>query len=285
MRIEKALEKYLKSNTRVTSTSTVNHYHVTLRQYQVVCGRSLRHLTDDNLAAFMRWVLSEGSSPATVNQKRDYICAFWRWCAKRGYVRRWPTVQAIPEPERVPEAWTLEQLEQLFAACRRQNGSICGIPAGDWWYSIHLWWYYTGERVCASLSVRWDHYDGSTILVPAECRKGGQKAMVYEMLPQMARTLEEISQPQRDLIWPWEQHIATFYNHYHRLLENADLPYRRWKSGPQKMRRSYASHLEAAGGNATLGLRHSRSSLTRKSYIDPRIAKGKNQSELLPRVG
>ena len=45
-----------------------------------------------------------------------------------------------------------------------------------------------------------------------------------------------------------------------------------------------ANSSEAAGGDATKGLRHSSSSLTRKSYIDPRIAKEKNQSVLLPIV-
>jgi hypothetical protein len=40
---------------------------------------------------------------------------------------------------------------------------------------------------------------------------------------------------------------------------------------PQKMRRSHASHLKAAGGDATASLMHESDSTTRKSYLDPSI--------------
>lgn len=285
MRIKAALERYLATNMRVTSKSTLKHYHVTLEQYQRVAGKNLRHLSDENLARFMRWLGDNGRAPATVNQKRNYVCAFWRWCAKKNLVRRWPTVAPVKEPERIPEAWTMNQLSQLFSACKCQTGYLSGVPASRWWHSLHLWWYYTGERVCASLAARWTNYDGTQILIPAEARKGGCKTMVYQLVPDLRVAIERIRRPERELIWPWEKHIASFYNAYHRLLRDADLPYQRWKSGPQKMRRSYASHLEAAGGDATLGLRHSKSSITRDSYLDPRIATAKNQSELLPKVG
>jgi hypothetical protein len=38
------------------------------------------------------------------------------------------------------------------------------------------------------------------------------------------------------------------------------------------MRRSFASHLHAAGGDATKALHHSTRSVTINHYIDPRIA-------------
>lgn len=284
MRIDKALKLYLAHNTRVTSESTLNHYHITMRQYQALCGTRLRHLNDDNLVRFMRWLKDSGRAPATVNQKRDYVCAFWRWLAKRGYVRRWPTVAAIREPEVIPEAWTIGQLDKILDACGAQTGLVDGVQAAAWWTSIHLFWFYHGERLSATLSALWKDYDGRTLLIPAHVRKGGQKAMLYQLIPQVQEAIERIRHPERELIWPWTP--CDFHYHYNRrILKTAGLIRTRGKSGPHKMRRSFASHLEAAGGDACKALKQSKSSLTRKSYIDPRIAKPVNQSTLLPRVG
>lgn len=94
--------------------------------------------------------------------------------------------------------------------------------------------------------------------------------------------LERIREPARDLIFPWRLHRSTFYHHYRRLIERAGLSYTR--SGPQKMRRSFASHLEAAGGNATAALQHCNRSVTLKSYIDPRIVRPEAAWRKLPKI-
>lgn len=281
------LVKYLAQNTRVTSNSTLKHYRVTFAQFSQFLGHStkLRDLTDENLAAFMQHLRQQGRAIPTVNQKRNYICAFWRWLAKKNLVKQWPTIKPYPEPEQIPAAWFLSELQRIFRACKSQRGTIEGVNAAGWWYSIHLFWYFHGERLSATLAAKWSDYDGSTLLIPAEVRKGGTKAILYDLVPQVSAAIDRIRRPTRELIWPIKPGSCFWYQYRTRILRTAGLPYVPWKSGPQKMRRSYASHLEAAGGNATLGLRHSRSSLTRKSYIDPRIAKEKNQSELLPRVG
>ena len=286
-RVSQHLTHYLAQNTRATSVSTLKHYRVTFKQFDTFLQRRarLRDLTDENLAAFMRYICDKGRAVPTVNQKRHYICAFWRWCAKTGLVKRWPTVHAMPEPELIPDAWSLRDLARIFHSCKSQRGVIEGVNAANWWYSIHLFWYYHGERLGASLSAKWSDYDGETLLIPAANRKGRQKAMIYQLVPDVMREINKIRHPRRELIWPWKPGRCFWYQYRWRIIETAGVPYIRGKSGPQKMRRSYASHLEAAGGDATLGLRHSRSSLTRQSYIDPRIAKERNQSILLPKVG
>ena len=47
------------------------------------------------------------------------------------------------------------------------------------------------------------------------------------------------------------------------------------------MRRSFATHLEAAGGNATQALHHSARSLTERSYLDPVLIDTTTPNELL----
>ena len=73
----------------------------------------------------------------------------------------------------------------------------------------------------------------------------------------------------------------TFYRHYKKLLKLAGLPYVPHKSGLQKVRRTFASHIEANGGNATAALAHTARRTTEKSYIDPRIAKEPAHNDVL----
>ena len=47
------------------------------------------------------------------------------------------------------------------------------------------------------------------------------------------------------------------------------------------MRRTFASHLEAAGGNATDALQHSSRAVTEKSYLDLRVVKREAPNKLL----
>ena len=62
----------------------------------------------------------------------------------------------------------------------------------------------------------------------------------------------------------WKSDQVTFYNHYKKLLELAGLPYVPHKSGLQKVRRTFASHNEAAGGNSTQALSHTSRRVTEK---------------------
>ena len=129
--IDSALTDYLAVNTRVTSDSTRKHYDITFRQFDQFLGRRarLRDLTDDHLAGFMCHLLDRGRAIPTVNQKRHYVCAFWRWCARKNRVSFWPTVQPLIEPETFPDAWTLDELGRIFAACKDQEVLSYGCVA------------------------------------------------------------------------------------------------------------------------------------------------------------
>ena len=102
--------------------------------------------------------------------------------------------------------------------------------------------------------------------------------------PAVVESIEQIREPERELIWPFDQHISSFYQRYRKLTKMAGLQYTPWKTGPHRMRKSFASYLEAAGGDACKALKHTKLSITEGSYIDPRIAKPRNYSILLPKV-
>ena len=74
------------------------------------------------------------------------------------------------------------------------------------------------------------------------------------------------------MIFPGEKDPSRFYIRYKKLVLAAGLTYERGKTGPQKIRRSFASYIAAEGGDPTAALRHSDTRVTIESYIDPTIA-------------
>lgn len=69
-----------------------------------------------------------------------------------------------------------------------------------------------------------------------------------------------------------------------KLLKLAGLPVSR-HSKTQKMRRTFASHLEASGGDATKALLHDDRGTTARHYIDPAVVGAAPAWRSLPDVG
>ncbi len=81
--------------------------------------------------------------------------------------------------------------------------------------------------------------------------------------------LSQIRLPQRDLVFPWDRAQNYLWKVYGKIRKKAGLPAGR-RDSFHRLRRSVASHMEAAGGNATDQLRHSGRRVT-EAYLDPRI--------------
>jgi integrase len=275
----------LPAKLKIASFKTSMKYEATIRSFGRFLGHvaTLDDLTDENLGRWMRSIRENGRAARTANGYRSKLIALWSWCAKKRIVENFPTVEKMPEPLTLPCAWTSDQLHSLFAACSEITGSIAGIPAPDWWRAFHLVAWNSGERTGALLGLRWDMLNLGTgqLAVPAEFRKGGRKPMLYHLKPATLAALLVIDTPERELIFPFPFQRGSFYGRYRRLLKTAGLPYVRYKSAMQKMRRSFATHLEAAGGNATEALSHSLRSITTDSYLDPRLIERTPANELL----
>lgn len=105
----------------------------------------------------------------------------------------------------------------------------------------------------------------------------------YYLRPQVVAALEAIRAPRRELVFAWPFCLGTFYNRFERLLIAAELPRGR-HCKLQGLRRSFASYLEAAGGDATRALAHTNRRTTIRSYIDPTITTRRPDCELLPTI-
>lgn len=271
MTLRSCLKQY--ANLKPLDPKTISHYELAICRFAEYVGHEPRiaDLTDDAMRGFMAWTVSRRSA-TTANDRRKCLLALWTFCAKRGLLLKWPTVPKMPEPKRIPRAWTRDQLLALIKSCQEAKGRIGKVLAKDWWLAFHLTAWDTAERTRALLSLRWDwlDMDRGILYAPAEARKGKRKDALYQLMPDTVEALRAIRANKSQIIFAGLGHHSAFYKRYEVILRRAGLPSDR-SCKPQKMRRSHASHLKAAGGDPTASLMHESDSTTRVSYLDPSI--------------
>jgi len=262
---------------------TIQHEHTKL-QYRFAINNLGEYLgripivydlTDDNVVGMMAHLRQKGLAPRTINERRSRLHALWTWLAKRGHVRLFPTTEPLPEPKRIPRAWSREQLQALFESIEQEDLPVGPIPGPLWWGAFIAVAWNTGERKSALLAIQWQHVELETreIYIPAEDRKGGSKAadMVYQLWTETVEVLKRLPRV-GPLVFPWQKNRTTIYNRYRRILQRAKLPCDR-RSLFHRIRVSHASWVKALGGNATDSLGHSSPETTRRHYEDPRICR------------
>jgi integrase len=266
-------KRYFLLNTKIRNEHTRTQYRIALRNLSDALGAppKLEDLCDDSVALMMRGLLDKGLATPTINGRRDCIHSLWTWLAKRGHVAVWPTTPALDEPQRTPRAWSEKQLRALFNAAALERGTKRGIPKWQWWTLLLSLLWDTSERIGAILECRWEHvdFDSRWLHVPAECRKGRKKDMAYLLSPETVAELRMMRRRSPEFLLPPIYNYAYLWQAYERLLKTAGLPVDR-KSKFHRIRRSVASHFEAAGGDAQRMMGHSSRAIT-EGYIDPSI--------------
>lgn len=246
---------------------------------------TLEDLNDENVSKFLAQ-RAKDTSPANANKCRNHILPLWRLACRKGLIQIWPDVPKLSTPRRIPQAWTVRQIDALFGACKSLRGKIDGLPAARLMTCFHWLLWNTAERKGATVAIEFMDLDldERTLHIPAEKRKGQKSDAFYQLWPETVNAIRLIQSPSRQYLFPELFRTNKLYYHYRKLLASANLPVGRF-SGPHRMRRSFASHLEAAGGDASKALGHSSRKITEDSYIDPRIAKKFDPSSLLWRPG
>lgn len=272
---------YFKLNTRIRDEKTRRHYRFAIGNLSRILGRRprLNDLTDDNVSAVMMDLLERGRCTRTANERRDRLNALWTWLAKRGMVKTFPTNVGLIEPERVPVGWLEEEIPLLMAAFNQETKELDGVPAPAWWKTLHMAMWNSSERIGALIQCQWKHLRKPWLVIPAELRKGKRADKAYRLSDETLEAIESIRNPKRKLIWPWPHHWTYLWIRYKIIRERAGLPTDRYSSF-HRMRKTVASHFEAAGGNATQLLGHSSRKQTMK-YLDPRITGEKQAADVL----
>ena len=122
-------------------------------------------------------------------------------------------------------------------------------------------------------------------MVRAETQKTS-KEQRFRLAPQAIASIALIYDPDRELIWPWPHCRRTLFTHFRRICESAGLkPNRRGMDLFQRIRRSSISY--AAKCDLELARRlagHSSVEMTRRHYIDERIAEAPSVVDVLPEL-
>lgn len=270
------------------SICTTRLFQVTLRNFCRFLQRraTLDDLNDETVCRYLSDRFSK-VAPHTAAKDRANILALANFAAKKRFISEFLDLPCISLPDLQPEAWTIEDLQRLFQACRNALGYVDGLPANAWWTALHLFVLDSGERTRATLALRWEWIDRTNgrVRVPAAARKGKCKAMFYQLRPETLVTLNSLWRSDREFVFITKGAftIDAFYYRYKNLLKRAGLPHgRRFKL--QRMRRTFASFLEQAGGDATRALAHTSRRVTERSYLDERLIARPSPSSFLDKV-
>ncbi len=264
------------------SPSCVRQYRSNIRRFGEWLGREATpgDLTDESVIDWARAMKAAGRSPATANKMRSQLVALWRYLHRRGLVESYPTLPKLAEYKRAPLAWMPDELARLFQACRETPGMIGLVTASAWWLGLHFVLWDTGARIGAVLQLTWDRVDmqNGSLVLSAETQKQAAD-QVFRLHPGTAQSLAAIYRPGQPLVFHWPLCRDSLWHHYRRLLVRAGLPTDR-KSKFHRMRKSVASHYEAAGGNSQLLLGHANRTTT-MAYLDPRVCGPKHAADVL----
>lgn len=185
----------------------------------------------------------------------------------------------------MPTAWTEADLTRLFAYLGTIRGWVGPVKACDFWRALVLVIWNTGERISAVLDVRWQDIDldGKWVTFRAGTRKGRKRGLRLAISDETVAALRLVKVKGQDVVFYWPMSRSYIWGKYGAILRRGGFPHDS-KSKFHRIRKSTASHFEAAGGDSCELLGHSSKRITR-AYLDPRIIKVPQASAVLFKLG
>ncbi len=270
---------------RARRPNTKRLYKTTLVMFDKFLGRSatLEDLTDEKVGRFAAWRVDNGLSKRSVNKDLFNLLALWRWAHRKGLVDEWPDVELEKPPRRTPVAWSEFEIRKLYATMGELPGRLGNIRASDWWQALLLVAWDTGERINAIMHLAWVDVDtkGGWLRFGAEFRKGGRDDNAMRLSADTIAALRKLPK-EYELVFPWPYCYTYLWKKFGEILRLAELP-SDFRCKFHRIRRSVASHAEAAGANATAMLRHTKREIT-ESYLDPKICTPQQPIDVLFRL-
>lgn len=278
---------------RGRSIATTKLYECTLRAYARFLGRDpvLADLDELALARYLEHRVTQ-VRPLSAERERCSLVALAGLAFERRLIEVKPNVPQAPIPDRVPVAWSLEELRRLLAAAadpatfiasngrrplfrRPAPGPAAATDEHRWragFFSalIPVLWE-TGERIGAMLDARVEDYQRPHLLVRGEARKGKKRDRLYRLSPATCDRIDALLAGRTTgSVFAWGMTRTYLWREFGRVVKAAGL------NGSHRVRfhqirRSAASHFAAAGGDACAMLDHSSPRITTKWYLDPRL--------------
>lgn len=268
---------------RGRSPKTFALYGSTIRTFGKFLGRSptLIDLADEvTLARFIEH-RQQTKSPYSAEKERSQLMSLARLANERRMIPSLPTCPPGVLPDRVPHAWSEDELRRLFLAACEAKGFNGPVRSGEWWPALLLVAFESGERVGALLTAEPHHYARPFLTIPAEIRKGGRRSRSYELSAEACDRLERIMGTRH--IFEWHNAYTYLWDVLRAIRKHAGLAGKRLAF--QQLRRSAISHISKAGGDPVAFAGHAQAATTRRWYLDPRyVPRGPRPADLLPRL-
>jgi integrase len=229
--------------------------------------------------------MAEKKSPNSVARERSGLLALWNLAQGRGLVKLRPTVAPELVPQSTPRAFTADELARLAEAAKWSSGWVGPVPASVFFQALIAVGLETGERINAILTTPKHCWVRPTLTVPAGVRKGGRVERVYELSPEACDLVDHVVAHNGPTVFWWVASDTALRKRWKTITRRAGLGEGRDVQF-HALRRSTASHLAAAGLDATSYLGHSTDRITRRSYLDPRVVDSRRPKawQSLPRV-
>ena len=265
---------------------TVAQLRVVVRMLSRYLGHDAKpsDLSRETMLAWMR-ALRQDRSPATVNSKRRAIVAVWNAAAEQGLCSPPHQIPKLSEPRRIPVAWTMPEVDRIFAAVSQLDGEWSGVPVALCWRIALLVFWDTGNRLNPVIQARLSQVDleAGTMLVPAENIKGRREDRLYSLHTQTVDSIRASLPSGREKLFPFPWGITQVWRHLKKILRSAGLPHDS-KRMFHCLRRSAESHAAAQRGIewAAAAVGHG-VGVARKSYISPAICRPPSLVDALPR--
>jgi len=287
MTLQQFFDRYYRPlKLRGKSPGTSRLYAATIRAFAKFLERTpmLADLEEITLAGFMDHRQST-VSPYTAEKERSQLMAMARLANDRRMIPSLPSCEPSPLPDRVPVAWSADELRRAFKAAAAASGYVGLVPAGEYFPAIITVCFETTERIGALLDVEPKHYARPFLTVPGEIRKGGRRDRVYELSPEACDRIERLLRVNKAKIFAWPKTRTYLWDKVKQILSTAGLAGKRMAF--QQVRRSAISHMAKATNDATAVAfaGHAQAATTRKWYIDPRyLNRGPRPADMLPRL-
>jgi integrase len=220
-------------------------------------------------------------SAATARKDRTHLVALWSHAAKRRLVEQFPTLPPLRAPQRIPRAYRVQDVSALLRMSLALMGDVAGLPADWYWASLIRLCWESAERIGAVLLLRWDDVDLDErwVIFRGENRKGSTRDIRRDISPELAGWMRHLKRKPTDLVFPWVRDRTTLWYEFRKLAVMAGVTPR----GFHGLRKSAASYVAAAGGDATQLLDHSNPKLAKDHYLDESIVRPRQTAiDLLP---
>ena len=262
-------------------TKTRARYNGAFNHWDRIIGTNMvGSLTDGNFAKYVETRQADGVASDTIKGELNKILAFARWCVKRTALAE-PECKSPPKSRKAPKAWNKQEVRRLFKEARITNRSIYGMPGSVYWPALLYTAWDTAERIGALLELERDDVDLHQRFIRLSHRKGHGRELVKKITPETCKALGLLfrTMPGHTKVFLYGC-PSTLWKSYGRILEDAGLPSGR-DSKFHRIRKTHATWLHRAGGDATESLGHSTDEVTRANYLDPRYSQEKTADELL----